>query len=175
MLLRCTYLFVVSCQLFAEVQTVQIVDGQVQLAETLSRHVNFQDFSTAFMVLFRCITGEAWNGIMYELMVEPGESNCTVNPTWEQTSAIRAQTGFSHAAIGCSPGSAITRVFFLSYVVFASFVFLNLFVAVIIEGFENQDDEDQNTLAPEHLKSFCETWMKVCSIYLRLHTTNVVD
>ena len=110
------------------------------------------------MVLFRCITGEAWNGIMYDLMVT---TDCTQNPTWADTVAKRTETGLSYATIGCTPGAGITRTFFLAYVVFASFVFLNLFVAVIIEGFETQDDEDQSTLAPEHLKMFCETWITV--------------
>ena len=38
----------------------------VQLQDELSRHANFQSFGTAFLVLMRASTGEAWNSIMHD-------------------------------------------------------------------------------------------------------------
>merc|ERR1712224_652872 len=34
--------------------------------EYITRHANFDTFGSAFMVLFRCSTGENWNKIMWE-------------------------------------------------------------------------------------------------------------
>ena len=35
--------------------------------EELNEHVNFRDFFDAFLLLFRCSTGESWHLIMFEL------------------------------------------------------------------------------------------------------------
>ena len=52
----------VSVQLFALVDLNPIAG----LKRDLGAHVNFRDFPTAFLTLFRCISGEAWNNIMLE-------------------------------------------------------------------------------------------------------------
>ena len=113
------------------------------------------------MTLFRSTTGEAWNGIMYDLMRDQSNSDCIPNPTYAQTQKLRESTGIPYAAMGCSPGPGITRFFFISFIVTATFVLLNLFVAVIIEGFETTDEEDNKSLSPELLKVFCTTWIQV--------------
>ena len=35
--------------------------------EELNEHVNFRDFSTSFLLLMRCSTGESWHAIMFDL------------------------------------------------------------------------------------------------------------
>ena len=35
-------------------------------AEEMNVHVNFQSFGPAFLTLIRCSTGEAWNSIMFD-------------------------------------------------------------------------------------------------------------
>lgn len=37
-----------------------------QLHDALNYHVNFQSFSSAFLLLVRCATGEAWNELMFD-------------------------------------------------------------------------------------------------------------
>ena len=32
----------------------------------MHKHANFQNFGSAFLTLFRCATGEAWNSIMFD-------------------------------------------------------------------------------------------------------------
>jgi hypothetical protein len=39
----------------------------VQLNGSLNEHANFQNFVNAFLLLFRCATGEGWNDIMMDL------------------------------------------------------------------------------------------------------------
>lgn len=98
---------------------------------------------------------------MYDLMRDESNSDCTSNPTYAQMQALRDSTGIPYATMGCTPGQGITRFYFISFVVIATFVLLNLFVAVIIEGFETTDEEDNKSLSPELLKIFCATWIKV--------------
>ena len=38
----------------------------VKLQSDLDVHANFQTFSSAFLLLLRCATGEAWNSIMFD-------------------------------------------------------------------------------------------------------------
>ena len=52
----------VSVQLFALVD-LKPIDG---IKRQLGEHTNFRDFATAFLTLFRCSSGEAWNNIMFE-------------------------------------------------------------------------------------------------------------
>merc|ERR1719421_1901091 len=37
--------------------------------EMYNDHVNFAEFHKGFMLLFRCSTGESWNGIMHDIMI----------------------------------------------------------------------------------------------------------
>ena len=46
----------------------------------LTRQANFSNFGWAMLTLFRCVTGEAWNGIMYDCMVQPPFCNDDDNP-----------------------------------------------------------------------------------------------
>ena len=38
----------------------------VKLQSELNFHANFQSFATAFLLLFRCATGEGWNALMFD-------------------------------------------------------------------------------------------------------------
>ena len=76
MITNLPYLSNISCVLFLvlfifSVMGMQLFAGtHLQEGGSLSQHANFQHISIAFMTLFRCTTGEAWNAIMYDLMLE---------------------------------------------------------------------------------------------------------
>ena len=40
--------------------------AHLRLGEEMNYHANFRDFPTASLTLFRIVTGEAWNEIMYD-------------------------------------------------------------------------------------------------------------
>lgn len=52
----------VSVQMFSLVDLNSITGIDREMGE----HANFRDFPTAFLTLFRCASGEAWNSIMFE-------------------------------------------------------------------------------------------------------------
>ena len=72
---------VIGCSLFAKVKI-----GEPQ--EALNAHANFQHFSTAFMTMVRCATGEDWDLIMFDLA--RGQSidfECKEDQTYEEITA----------------------------------------------------------------------------------------
>jgi hypothetical protein len=42
------------------------IPGYYMGQDAMHKHANFQHFGTAFLTLFRCATGEAWNSIMFD-------------------------------------------------------------------------------------------------------------
>lgn len=52
--------------------------------EELNEHVNFRDFSTSFLLLMRCSTGESWHIIMFDLARGYSDDyQCRENETYE--------------------------------------------------------------------------------------------
>ena len=50
----------------------------------LNEHVNFRDFGTSFLLLLRCLTGEAWHMIMFDYAREYSPSfQCREDETYE--------------------------------------------------------------------------------------------
>jgi len=108
----------------------------------------------------RSSTGEFWNGIMYDTTTKaPG---CVSNPPYNVSFC-----GFkdSHTCIpinGCGTALGYSYFLFFSWVV--AFVFVNLFIAVILEGFEESKAEDEDTaehgLSVEEFGEFCALWVK---------------
>ena len=76
-------------------------------------HANFESFDTAFITLFRCITGDGWTGLMEEASRE-----------------LCRMEGEEHSR-ACG-GTITARLFFNSFILFGAMVMLNVFVAVMV-------------------------------------------
>lgn len=144
---------------------VQIYAG-VRLGSNLNVHANFQDIATAMLTLFRFTTGEAWNDVMYDLMVQPipgakpfpyGES-CVEDYTYETLVQAREYARNDRLTIGCTPGAHVTYIYFVSYMLVTTYVLLNLFVAVILEGFEEATERHTSTIKKEDLMQVARVW-----------------
>ncbi|XP_074485718.1 voltage-dependent T-type calcium channel subunit alpha-1H-like [Sebastes fasciatus] len=89
--------------------------------EGLSRHATFDNFGMAFLTLFRVSTGDNWNGIMKDTLREcrPQERHClTYLPL-------------------------ISPVYFVTFVLTAQFVLVNVVVAVLMKHLEESNKEAQ--------------------------------
>ena len=149
---------VMGMQLFANVAP----------GENLNEHVHFQSFGRSFLTMFRACTGEAWNSLMFECMLQPIPNattflpteggSCVVDPTYAQTQAAVKSTSNDLAAIGCGTSPLIAYAFFFAFVVFATFIMLNLFVAVILEGFGDEQYEGEKSLDEDEFKIFTQLW-----------------
>lgn len=117
--------------------------ARVKLRDSLNEHANFQSFSKALVTLIRSSTGESWNSIMYELA---DTADCSEDTEWNDQP--QNGCGFPVAAV----------VFYYSFTLLVTFVMLNVFIAVILEGFGDMNDQEKSTLSPSELKDFTAVW-----------------
>jgi len=116
----------------------------------LHRHANFQTFGMSFMTLFRCATGESWNGLMHDCMIteetEPRGQLCSNEPT------------DTHPTGDCgSPEAAV--ILFISFNLLSACVILQLVIGVILEASQNAGKENAG-ISLEQIEEFVMVWKK---------------
>ncbi|KAG3258868.1 calcium voltage-gated channel subunit alpha1 H, transcript variant X1 [Ictidomys tridecemlineatus] len=87
--------------------------------EGLSRHATFANFGMAFLTLFRVSTGDNWNGIMKDTLRECARED-------------------KHC-LGYLP--ALSPLYFVTFVLVAQFVLVNVVVAVLMKHLEESNKE----------------------------------
>uniref|UniRef100_A0ACB8FNJ9 Voltage-dependent T-type calcium channel subunit alpha-1I n=1 Tax=Sphaerodactylus townsendi TaxID=933632 RepID=A0ACB8FNJ9_9SAUR len=89
--------------------------------EGMSRHATFENFGMAFLTLFQVSTGDNWNGIMKDTL-----RDCT------------------HDDRSClSNLQFISPLYFVSFVLTAQFVLINVVVAVLMKHLDDSNKEAQ--------------------------------
>ena len=96
-------------------------------------HANFRTFGNAALALFRMSTGESWHEIMYDSI--RGRS-LVFDCKDAETFADRA--GGEPSVCG-DPNSGL---YFISFMIIVSFIFINLFIAIILESFNDSTAEE---------------------------------
>ena len=128
----------------------------VNLDDALNDQANFQNFWGAMLMLMRSATGENWNGVMYELA---NSDECSLEVEYNSK-----MCGFDDDVHNCIPlngcGSPAAYVYYVSFTLFVTYVFLNLFIAVILEASEISADEEKDALSEDHLHAFMIEWLK---------------
>jgi hypothetical protein len=121
----------------------------VRHGDFLHRHANFESFGMAFMTLFRCATGESWNGLMHDCMVTSSMQNgelCSDEPTE------------THPFGDCGkPAAAI--ILFITFNLLSACVILQLVIGVILEASQNAGKES-NGISSEQIEEFVMIWKK---------------
>ncbi|ROL28013.1 Voltage-dependent T-type calcium channel subunit alpha-1I [Anabarilius grahami] len=99
----------------------ELVCNEDYPCEGMSRHATFENFGMAFLTLFQVSTGDNWNGIMKDTLREcpPGEYAC--NPSLQ----------------------FISPLYFVSFVLTAQFVLINVVVAVLMKHLDDSNKEAQ--------------------------------
>ncbi|KAM6939496.1 voltage-dependent T-type calcium channel subunit alpha-1I [Xenentodon cancila] len=93
--------------------------------EGMSRHATFENFGMAFLTLFQVSTGDNWNGIMKDTLRE-----CPPD-----------RPGSDY---GCHAGlQFISPMYFVSFVLTAQFVLINVVVAVLMKHLDDSNKEAQ--------------------------------
>uniref|UniRef100_A0A3B3RH03 Calcium voltage-gated channel subunit alpha1 I n=1 Tax=Paramormyrops kingsleyae TaxID=1676925 RepID=A0A3B3RH03_9TELE len=89
--------------------------------EGMSRHATFENFGMAFLTLFQVSTGDNWNGIMKDTLREcpSSEYNCNASLQF------------------------ISPMYFVSFVLTAQFVLINVVVAVLMKHLDDSNKEAQ--------------------------------
>ncbi|OCT62923.1 voltage-dependent T-type calcium channel subunit alpha-1G isoform X2 [Xenopus laevis] len=84
--------------------------------EGLGRHATFRNFGMAFLTLFRVSTGDNWNGIMKDTLRDCNEDSTCYN-------------------------TVISPMYFVSFVLTAQFVLVNVVIAVLMKHLEESNKE----------------------------------
>lgn len=159
--------------------------GDVRPGEFLNRHANFEEIGTSLLVLFRMSTGESWNGIMHDCMVQ---SMCTavVQPFMNAGGTlvgVTSETGIwftagDEALRGapsgatqnrCGPPIYFTIAYFMTFVLMCAFLLLNLVIAVILDNFQSSNNNEELEVSQSNLLNFTEIWSQLdpqCSMYI---------
>ena len=96
-------------------------------------------------------TGEGWVGIMYDVARQPSiDFTCMQKQSYDSKEKIGLQ--------GC--GSTAAYMYFMAFILLVSLVFLNLFIAIILEGFAESSSEQDVRVGEDALNAFAKGWMK---------------
>ncbi|XP_033103798.1 sodium leak channel non-selective protein-like isoform X2 [Anneissia japonica] len=122
-----------------------VLFGKVKYGESLSRQANFENATNATATLFRIVTGEDWNKIMHDCMVQPKE--CTPGENiWETDCGNPAASLF----------------YFCTFYLIIAYIVLNLLVGIIMENFSLfYSSEEDALLSYADIKNFQTTWNMV--------------
>ncbi|XP_015211827.1 voltage-dependent T-type calcium channel subunit alpha-1G isoform X3 [Lepisosteus oculatus] len=85
--------------------------------EGLGRHATFRNFGMAFLTLFRVSTGDNWNGIMKDTLRDCSQDSGTCYNT------------------------VVSPIYFVSFVLTAQFVLVNVVIAVLMKHLEESNKE----------------------------------
>ena len=146
--------------MFAIIGMSQFATVGLENAEEMGKHVNFQTFGAAFLTLLRCSTGEAWNSIMLDSALPFSIMNQCVKGESYDTIVARGDDPMKvDGPKGCGTGFSIA--FHLLFQVIVSQVFLNLFIAIIIDTFFGQTDISELPVKQRSIEEFEKSWSKV--------------
>ncbi|KAM4531475.1 voltage-dependent T-type calcium channel subunit alpha-1I-like isoform 3-T3 [Odontesthes bonariensis] len=104
----------------------ELVCNEDYPCEGMSRHATFENFGMAFLTLFQVSTGDNWNGIMKDTLREcPPDHSTDVD-------------------YACNPSlQFISPMYFVSFVLTAQFVLINVVVAVLMKHLDDSNKEAQ--------------------------------
>jgi hypothetical protein len=122
--------------------------GKVRTLDPHGVHANFRTFTDSLLTLTRCMTGEGWNELMQSLSRDsewfgrlglPCVDSMELRP--DNFEELKLKCMIDKPVQCGSPYMSVT--YFIAYTAVISLVLLNLFVAVVLEGFEGSNDTDE--------------------------------
>jgi hypothetical protein len=118
-------------------------------------HANFRDSGYAFLTLLRCMTGEGWNELMQAFSRNSryfGKYGIPCVGSME----IKGGEFYEKLEERCLIDKPVqcgnywgSLIYFSAYTCVITFVILNLFVAVVLEGFDDTDETDEGEVITE--------------------------
>eukprot|EP01028_Stygiella_incarcerata_P003014 TRINITY_DN1571_c0_g2_i1.p1 TRINITY_DN1571_c0_g2~~TRINITY_DN1571_c0_g2_i1.p1 ORF type:complete len:1820 (-),score=401.57 TRINITY_DN1571_c0_g2_i1:2459-7918(-) len=114
--------------------------GNIRFQKNVGIRANFRNFPSSAMLLFRVTTGENWPWLMNDCELE--------GPFCNERGGVESDCG----------SFWIARSYFISFVVLASMLLLNLLVSLIIENFHRDDEGKECSVSRYDLVRFRDTW-----------------
>ncbi|XP_050730127.1 sodium channel protein 60E-like isoform X4 [Eriocheir sinensis] len=120
------------------------VFGHVQRKGALDDLVNFETFGNSMMLLFRLITSAGWNDVLDPLMAQPPDCDM------EYMNQPNGNCGHPVIAI----------IFFVSFIIINFMIVINMYIAVILENFNQAHKEEEIGIVEDDLEMFYVRWSK---------------
>ncbi|XP_031660688.1 voltage-dependent T-type calcium channel subunit alpha-1G isoform X7 [Oncorhynchus kisutch] len=95
-----------------------LICDELHPCEGLGRYATFKNFGMAFLLLFRVSTGDNWNGIMKDTLRDCQQENA-----------------------GTCYNTVVSPIYFVSFVLTAQFVLVNVVIAVLMKHLEESNKE----------------------------------
>ncbi|XP_071318079.1 voltage-dependent T-type calcium channel subunit alpha-1G [Trachinotus anak] len=102
-----------------------LICDELHPCEGLGRYATFKNFGMAFLLLFRVSTGDNWNGIMKDTLRDCAHDTSTCYNT------------------------VVSPIYFVSFVLTAQFVLVNVVIAVLMKHLEESNKEAKAGAEPE--------------------------
>ncbi|XP_034425651.1 voltage-dependent T-type calcium channel subunit alpha-1G isoform X6 [Hippoglossus hippoglossus] len=102
-----------------------LICDELHPCEGLGRYATFKNFGMAFLLLFRVSTGDNWNGIMKDTLRDCAQDTNTCYNT------------------------VVSPLYFVSFVLTAQFVLVNVVIAVLMKHLEESNKEAKEGALPE--------------------------
>jgi len=112
----------------------------VERDDGFNADVHFRDLWTSILTMIRVSGGEDWPTIMEAAMYE--------------------KAPYCSQKIGDCGSFLLSPLFFCSFVLFASFILLNLFTAVILENFSSVISSDGSVLNETYIRHYQKCWQR---------------
>lgn len=121
------------------------VFGLTKTGPNTTGNINLRSVPKALILLFRCSFGEGWNYIMDDFALE--SPWCT------------ADVSIDDSDCGSKP---YAYILFMSWNVISMYIFLNLFVSLILDGFSyiNSGSDYAHLISREEIRKFKKAWLK---------------
>jgi hypothetical protein len=125
-------------------------------------HANFRTLMRSVLTLFRCMTGEGWNELMHSLAkdshyfaVVMGEPCIADMQITAANFASLEERCLIENPVGCGQ-APMSFTYFVVYTCTITFVILNLFVAVVLEGFDGSAVGEEEAIVHKCI----DVWMR---------------
>lgn len=117
--------------------------AHVKKTGALNDVVNFETFLNSMVLIFRLMTAAGWNDVLEPLMIQPPDCD----PNYK---------GLSNGNCG---NSWIAVCYFSSFIVIIFLVLINMYVAVILENYNNVMEQEKIGITGEDIDLFYQHWM----------------
>ena len=152
--------FNIACLLVLVIFIFAVLGNQlfakIQFYRSLEDHASFRTFPSSMLTLIRFSTGEAWSTFMYDAAMQ--QSGCSADPEYDPK-----MCGFDDHP-GCVPlngcGSLGMIPFLMAYTLVVTMIMFNLFIGVIIEGFQEANEGNRSVVTKRDVAAFVECWSK---------------
>lgn len=117
--------------------------GYVKKTNGITDVVNFETFGNSMLLLFRVGTAAGWNTILDPLMVSAPDCDPDIENDGENSNC----------------GNRFLAVFFfVSYILIIFLIIINMYIAVILENFNEAQSQEEIGVTDDDLETFIQVW-----------------